>query len=94
MEHLLTNPDNLYRLYNYRDIQTYYPYNFLPSYNSIDVDIFYDILNSLSNKKLFSLHKYIYQQWSLTTKMIEIENVSPHKRKKIILQLSTKKLEK
>jgi len=85
-EHLVVDPNQLYRLYSYKDIDGYYSFTFLPEYTSIEIDIFYDILNSISIRKLSSLYMYMFKQWALTHKRIELESVSPVKRKKNILR--------
>lgn len=71
-EHLIINPNKLYILYSPNSMVEYYNYDFLPTYTSIENDIIYDILNSLNTKELFNLHKYLYRQWELTKKDIEL----------------------
>jgi len=73
---LLFDPNELYKLYNYNDIIHYYNFDFLANFNSIEIDIFYDILNSLTTKALSNLNNYIFKQWSLTKKMAEVEYVN------------------
>ena len=65
-EHLLIDPNELYKLYSYRDIVEYYHFDFLANFTSIEIDIFYDILNSVSRKQVSNLNNYIFKQWSLT----------------------------
>ena len=84
-EHLILDPDKLYELYSSEDVKEYYPYYFLPTFRSIDIDIFYDILNSVSLKVLSNLTNYIFKQWSLTKKMLELKDTGPVKRKIDIL---------
>ena len=62
---LIIDPNELYKLYDYRNIDEYYHFDFLSNFNSIEIDIFYDILNSLSNKDLSNVSNYIFRQWSL-----------------------------
>jgi len=80
-EHLLLDPNKLYKIYFSQDIVEYYSFSFLPEFNSIDIDIFYDILNSVSLKVLSNLTNYIFKQWSLTKKMLELKDTGPMKRK-------------
>ena len=84
-EHLLLDPNKLYKIYFSQDIVEYYSFSFLPEFNSIDIDIFYDILNSVSLKVLSNLTNYIFKQWSLTKKMLELKDTGPVKRKIDIL---------
>jgi len=83
---LIIDPDELYKLYDYRNVEEYYRFDFLSNFNSIDVDIFYDILNSLNDKELSNLNNYIFKQWSLTHLNLTIEEIKPHKRRKILQQ--------
>ena len=46
-EHLLIDINRLYTIYSADTIIDYYNYNFFPSFTSINIDIIYDILNSL-----------------------------------------------
>jgi|TARA_Y100000389_G_scaffold9045_1_gene8477 hypothetical protein len=85
-EHLLIDPNALYKLYSYRDIVEYYHFDFLAKFTSIEIDIFYDILNSISSKQVSNLNNYIFKQWSLTRKMLEIENLNGFIRNNDILQ--------
>ena len=87
-EHLLIDPNKLYKLYSSQDVKDYYPFLFLPEFNSIEIDIFYDILNSLSLKRLSNMTTYIFKQWSLTKKMLELGDIGPIKRKKDILNMT------
>ena len=43
-EHLLIDPNELYKLYDYRDVKEYYNFTFLADFTSIEIDIFYDVL--------------------------------------------------
>ena len=74
-KYLLKDPDVLYRLYKACDIDYYYSYNFLYNFNTIDYHIFYDILNSLNNKELLSLHNYFARFWVKTTNNIDDMNI-------------------
>jgi hypothetical protein len=84
-EHLLIDPNELYKLYSYKDIDEYYSFNFLTNFTSIEIDIFYDILNSVSSKQLSNLNNYIFKQWSLTKYTIDLEDLSPKCRNKDIM---------
>lgn len=89
-ENLIINPELLYRIYS-PNITIYYEYSFLPEYTSIDTDIFYDILNSLSDKELTNMDLYLYKQWILTKRILLNLNSSPLKRKKDIINLDYSK---
>ena len=84
-EHLLIDPNELYKLYDHRDVKDYYNFTFLEDITSIEIDIFYDILNCISIKQLDNLNRYIYKQWTLTRKNIEIGKNTPKSRKKELL---------
>lgn len=85
---LVINPNNLYNIYDHKQIKIYYAYSFLPKFKSIDIEILYDILNCLSLRDLKALNKYVYKQISLL--MLIIENIDEEldinsiKRKKSI----------
>ena len=85
-EHLLIDPNALYKLYSYKDIDEYYSFNFLTNFTSIEIDIFYDILNSVSSKQLSNLNNYIFKQWSLTKYSIDLQDISPKCRNKDIMR--------
>ena len=87
-DHLLVDPDKLYELYSSQDVTEYYPYSFLPSFRSIEIEIFYDILNSVSLKVLSNLTNYIFKQWNLTKTNLELEDIGPFERKKDILAMT------
>jgi len=76
-EHLLIDPNKLYKLYSYKDIKEYYPFDFFASFTSIEIDIFYDILNSLSRKELSNLNNYIFKQWAITQLTLKFKDVEP-----------------
>lgn len=85
-EHLLINLEQLYLIYNVRDIvEPYYEFDFIPKFNTIDVDVLYDILNCLSIDHLNNLINFMYIQWSVLKNIPEIEEWTPLKRKKQIL---------
>jgi len=84
--YLQVDPNKLYSLYNYKDIQEYYPFDCFAEFSSIEVDIFYDILNSISTKQLSNLNRYIFKQWSLARKKIDISDIHKNKRTNYILQ--------
>jgi hypothetical protein len=86
-EHLLIDPNELYKLYSYKDIDEYYSFNFLTNFTSIEIDIFYDILNSVSSKQLSNLNNYIFKQWSVTKYFIGQEvGLSTKRRNKYIMK--------
>ena len=86
-DHLLVNPNQLYFLYSVKDIKDdYYEFSIFPDYHSIEVDIFYDILNCLSVYELQNLLVFIYKQWSLLKLDNTLEEFKNNKRKKIILK--------
>ena len=84
-EYLLIDPNKLYKIYSSQDVVDYYSFSFLSEFNSIEIDIFYDILNSVSLKILSNLISYIFKQWSLTKKNLEIEDIGPVERTKYLL---------
>jgi hypothetical protein len=84
-QYLVRNPDDLYKSYLPDTIVEYYPFDFLYEFTSIESDTFYDILNSLSDKQLASLNRYLYQQWSLLKHHKPLQEVSPTKRSTEIL---------
>jgi hypothetical protein len=86
-EHLLIDPNELYKLYSYKGIDEYYSFNFLTKFTSIEIDIFYDILNSVSSKQLSNLNNYIFKQWSVTKYFIDQEEgLSTKRRNKYIMK--------
>jgi|MDTA01.1.fsa_nt_gb hypothetical protein len=87
-DYLLIDPEKLYRIYSYKQLTLYYNYNFLPSYESFDIEILYDILNCLSIKQLQDINKFIFKQWSLTKHNLQKSDISPMKRKKNIIKLN------
>jgi len=83
---LVIDPNLLYRIYSSKDIDTYYQFNFLSVFNSIEIDIFYDILNSVSLKQLRNLNNYLYKQWMLTKG--QLGSAETQERKKDILSMT------
>lgn len=85
-EHLLINPDLLYKIYSYNQIEEYYGYNFLPEFTSFDVNSIYDSLNCITLKELQCLQNHIVKQWSLTHMLLSKETPSPKKRYNSLIQ--------
>jgi hypothetical protein len=88
VEYLIIDPNLLYKLYSSENLEDYYSFNFLPEYTSVEVDIFYDILNSISKKELLNLNQYLYKQWIHTKRLLDKENTTPIKRRKKLMKLS------
>ena len=84
-EHLIIKPELLYKIYSHTLITNYFFYTFLPNFKSIDINIFYDILNCLSIKSLQSLDIYIYKQGKLSKSLIIKYDNPQRKRKKNII---------
>ena len=86
-EYLLINPNQLYFLYSVKDIKDdYFKFSIFPDYNSIEIEIFYDILNCLSMYELQNLLIFIYKQWSLFKLDNNLDEFTNNKRKKTILK--------
>ena len=66
----------------------YKNFSFLPDYNSIEIDIIYDILNGLSDKELKNINIYLFKQWILTKRLLELKEAGTVKRKREILKLT------
>ena len=69
-QHLLIDPNQLYKLFNNPDeciVEPYQSFTCFYDFNSIDVHIFYDIFNSLTLSQLNNLNRYLFKYWSLTT---------------------------
>jgi len=64
-QYLVSDPNKLYGVYSHKDVIDYYPYDFLYRFKSIDVDIFYDILNTLPNKDITTIYQYLMKQWRI-----------------------------
>ena len=99
LDKLIISPSRLYDIYNYKqlDIHYNYNYNFLSEFKSIDIYIFYDILNCLSLKQLKSLDRYIYKQLSLINLVIdksdkELDIESIKREKKVVKNIYSHKL--
>ena len=90
---LVIDPNLLYRIYSPKDIGTYYHFNFLSEFNSIEIDIFYDILNSLSFKQLCNLNSYLYKQWMLTKRPLESTETQERKKDILSRNYTNKKIE-
>ena len=43
VEYLVKDPNKLYEICSYRDLEDYYPFSFIGNFNSIEVDIYYDV---------------------------------------------------
>ena len=85
-EHLLIDLNQLYSIYSIDEIDgEYFDFSFLTNYNSIEIEIMYDILNCLSLKQLNQLSLYIYKQWSLLNLDPELSSLSTPKRRKYVL---------
>jgi hypothetical protein len=84
-EYLIIDPSRLYSIYSADSIKEYYEYNFLPEFTSIDIDIFYDILNSLTIKQISNLHSFLYKQWNLNKLNSELLKIKPTSRSEHIL---------
>ena len=85
-EHLLIDLNQLYSIYSIDEIDgEYFHFSFLTNYNSIEIEIMYDILNCLSLKQLNQLTLYIYKQWSLLNLDPVLSSLSTPKRRKLVL---------
>ena len=66
--HLLLPLDNLYKLYNqphiYFDSKEYVTMDCFYDFESIETDIVYDILNSMSLKEIQNLNRQLFCHWS------------------------------
>lgn len=97
LDKLIISPSRLYDIYNYKQLNIHYNYNFLSEFKSIDIYIFYDILNCLSLKQLKSLDRYIYKQLSLINLIIdksdkELDIESIKRKKKVLKNIYSHKL--
>ena len=52
VEYLIKDPNKLYEICSYRDLEEYYPFSFIGNFNSIEVDIYYDVLNTMDSRTL------------------------------------------
>ena len=64
-QYLLRDPTKLYEIHSHKDVIDYYPYDFLYKFGSIDIDIFYDILNTLTDKEITNIYQYLMKQWRI-----------------------------
>jgi hypothetical protein len=75
-DYLILDPELLYRLYSHTAVDVYYSYTFLPEFTSIEVEIFYDILNTLSLCELQNIDRYLFKQWRLSKKQLVCSDVA------------------
>ena len=82
VEHLVKDPNKLYEICNHRDLEDYYPFSFIGNFNSIEVDIYYDVLNTMDSPTLRNIYGYIVKQWTIIQKHIELSDYSDVSKKK------------
>ena len=82
VEHLVKDPNKLYEICSYRDLEEYYPFSFIGNFNSIEVDIYYDVLNTMDSRILRNIYGYIVKQWTIIQKHIELSDYSDVSKKK------------
>ena len=82
VEYLVKDPNKLYEICNHRDLEEYYPFSFLGNFNSIEVDIYYDVLNTMDSRTLRNIYGYIVKQWTIIQKHIELSDYSDVSKKK------------
>ena len=82
VEHLVKDPNKLYEICNHRDLEDYYPFSFIGNFNSIEVDIYYDVLNTMDSRTLRNIYGYIVKQWTIIQKHIELSDYSDVSKKK------------
>ena len=82
VEHLVKDPNKLYEICNHRDLEDYYPFSFIGNFNSIEVDIYYDVLNTMDSQTLRNIYGYIVKQWTIIQKHIELSDYSDVSKKK------------
>ena len=82
VEHLVKDPNKLYEICNHRDLEDYYPFSFIGNFNSIEVDIYYDVLNTMDSRILRNIYGYIVKQWTIIQKHIELYDYSDVSKKK------------
>ena len=82
VEHLVKDPNKLYEICNHRDLAEYYPFSFIGKFNSIEVDIYYDVLNTMDSRSLRNIYGYIVKQWTIIQKHIELSDYSDVSKKK------------
>ena len=94
-DYILIPLDNLYKLYSIKDIfYEYFNFNFLPNYESIDIDTIYDIFNCLDLNQLHNFINYLFKEWSKIKLNDEINTLPTAKRRNYILskQISPDKI--
>ena len=79
-KYLIREPNKLYEIYSYKDVVCYYPYDFLYKFTSVEVDIFYDILNTLPNKDITTIYQYLMKQWRIMSIHINDYDCSDDKK--------------
>ena len=82
VEYLVKDPNKLYEICNHRDLEDYYPFSFIGNFNSIEVDIYYDVLNTMDPRTLRNIYGYIVKQWTIIQKHIELSDYSDVSKKK------------
>ena len=82
VEYLVKDPNKLYEICNHRDLEEYYPFSFIGNFNSIEVDIYYDVLNTMDSRTLRNIYGYIVKQWTIIQKHIELSDYSDVSKKK------------
>ena len=82
VEYLVKDPNKLYEICNHRDLDEYYPFSFIGNFNSIEVDIYYDVLNTMDSRTLRNIYRYIVKQWTIIQKHIELSDYSDVSKKK------------
>ena len=82
VEHLVKDPNKLYEICNHRDLEDYYPFSFIGNFNSIEVDIYYDVLNTMDSRTLRNIYGYIVKQWTIIQKHIELSDYNEVSKKK------------
>ena len=82
VKHLVKDPNKLYEICNHRDLEDYYPFSFIGNFNSIEVDIYYDVLNTMDSRTLRNIYGYIVKQWTIIQKHIELSDYSDVSKKK------------
>ena len=82
VEYLVKDPNKLYEICNHRDLEDYYPFSFIGNFNSIEVDIYYDVLNTMDSRTLRNIYGYIVKQWTIIQKHIELSDYSDVSKKK------------
>ena len=82
VEYFVKHPNKLYEICNHRDLEDYYPFSFIGNFNSIEVDIYYDVLNTMDSRTLRNIYGYIVKQWTIIQKHIELSDYSDLSKKK------------